>query len=216
MKRKVLVGFVTLVLALAMTVTPAFAAPVVVYDNAGTVTWGQNGGVVGDLYVKLEEAADFDLTQLDSIATIEITLDTDTYFKPQYCINTESNNWEGKEVEHAEGGHFVDVLDVTGKYSTVNTYNNIVIQSGWKNEGNATVTAIAFKDADGNVLYSVGDLDVAEEEVVEEEVVEEEVEEVVEEEVVEEVPQTGIVSLALVYGLGALATGAVVLKKRNK
>lgn len=30
------------------------------------------------------------------------------------------------------------------------------------------------------------------------------------------VPQTGVVSMALIYGLGALATGAVVLKKRTK
>lgn len=31
-----------------------------------------------------------------------------------------------------------------------------------------------------------------------------------------EVPKTGVVSLGLIYGLGALATGAVVLKKRSK
>lgn len=224
MKKKFLAGFVTLILVLAMSASTAFAAPVVVYDTAGTVNWGQNGGVEGDLYVKLEEAADFDMALVDDIATIQVVLDTETYFKPQYCINTESNNWEGTEVEHAEGGHFVDELDVTGKYTSVNTYNNFVIQSGWKNEGNAQVTAIAFLDADGNVLYSVGDYAAAEEveeeveeEVAEEEVVEEEVvEEAAEEEAVQEAPKTGVVSLALVFGAGALVTGFAAFKKRDK
>lgn len=224
MKKKVLAGFAALVLVLVMVTSMAYAAPVVVYDNAGTVNWGQNGGVDGDLYIKLEEAADFDMALVDDIATIEVVVDSDTYFKPQYCVNTQSNNWDQKEVEHAEGGHFVDVLDVAGKYSSANTYNNFVIQSGWKNEGSAQITAIAFLDADGNVLYSVGDYDVAEEEV-EEEVAEEEV---AEEEVAEEVaddaaeeavtdsPKTGVASLALVFGAGALITGFAAFKKRDK
>lgn len=220
MKKRVLAGLAALVLGLIMFASTAFAAPVVVYDEAGTVNWGQNGGVEGDLFVRLEEAEDFDMSLVDDIATIVVVVDCDTYFKPQYCVNTQSNNWDAKEVEHAEGGHFHDVIDVAGKFSSANTYNNFAIQSGWKNEGHAQITAIAFLDADGNVLYSVGDYDEAEEDVADEDAEEAEEEavdeEAAEEETADESPKTGVASLALVFGAGALISGFAAFKKRDK
>lgn len=226
MKRKLLVGFATMVMALTMFATTALAAPLTEYDNAGTVTWGKNGGI-DELYIKLNEVADLDLTKLASITTVEVTMDTDTYFKPQFVLNSDSNSWEQKEVEFTDGGHLVYDHPVTaGTYKAENTYNNFVIQSGWKNEGKVVVTSVAFLDADKNVVYFTGDESavVEEDATVEEPTVEETTEdatvedaEVVEDTATEEaVPQTGVGSLALVYGLGALVSGAALLKKKQR
>jgi hypothetical protein len=270
LKGKALVSLVTMVAVMLMFTSTAFAA-VVEYANAGTTEWGKNGGGDKDsYYVKLNEVKDFDVAKIDSIVKVVVTIDTETYFKPQFVINTEAANWEAQEVEYANAGHYVYEKDVTGKYLTKNGYNNFCIQSGWKNEGKAVITSIEFKDASGNNVYAVGvdaapaetpaaddatvtdtaaetsddavveeegtvveeDTDAVEEdtEVVEEDTdaVEEDTDAVVAEDTAEvtedtdataaeetSIPKTGVVGFALVYGLGALATGSVAFKKKR-
>jgi hypothetical protein len=239
MKKKVLVGLVTVVLMLSMMVSPVFAA-ILTYDTAATTTWGVNGGAgIDDYKIKLQDEG-IAAEDAAKVTTISVTFDVQTdSFKPQIIANSEKGGWNQLAIELTTPGVNTYDWDITGKFTADSGWNEFWIQSGWKNEGAVSLLSVEFKDADGNVIYSVGTeeegtvdvgsddtdvVDTSDDAAVEDTAVEDTAaEDTAVEETADtadtaeaELPDTGVIGLGLLYGVGTLATGALALKKRNK
>lgn len=223
MKKKIFVSLVTAVFLLCLMVTPAYAY-ILEYDSAATVTWGENGGEgIDQFIIKLQEegvTADVAAT----ITTVSLTFDQQTdLFKPQLILNSEKAGWNQYEVELTTQGVYTYDLDATGKFTADSNWNELWIQSGWKNEGAVTLVSVVFKDAEGNSVYEMGTEDTEATETVDDTAADDtaavdDASTTAEEDAATttDVPKTGVIGLGLVYGLGALVTGSALLKRKEK
>lgn len=219
MKKKIFVSLVTAVFLLCLMVTPAYAY-VLEYDSAATVTWGKNGGEgIDEFIIKLQDegvSADVAAT----ITTVSLTFDQQTdLFKPQLILNSEKAGWNQYEVELTTQGVYTYDLDATGKFTADSNWNELWIQSGWKNEGAVILVSIVFKDAEGNSVYEVGTEDTDASATVDDTTAAADDTSATAAEdaaATTDVPKTGVVGLGLVYGLGALVTGTALLKRKEK
>ncbi|MHB8128166.1 MAG: hypothetical protein ACYDEX_04135 [Mobilitalea sp.] len=191
---------------------------------------GMNGPVYADLQAIATQTASVDVLLTGNFTgTAHLNLVGDFSFTPT------GDGYDNKT--YAAKPITVDgFLVYSGAYGEITADARFAFLLRDKSEGAAALEAYIFRDADGEIVGGqdgAGFLTAAKatslfnsitgvEEEVAEEVAEEEVAEVVEEEAApaEEaaVPQTGVVSVALLFGLGAAAfgTGSVVLKKKER
>ncbi len=120
---------------------------------------------------------------------------------PEGIIWYQGGSWEINDAENSEGTTtftetFVDTMGFT-KDATASGY----LFMNWSgNLNDFYLDNVKFLDVDGNPL----------------EVATAAVEAVADEAAPTDVPKTGVVGLGIVYGLGVLATGAVVLKRKER
>lgn len=217
-KRKLVTGLITMVLALVLFAAPATAA-LVEYDNAESPAWGSNGGGEKDTYeIDLNNLVD-DMDLITSIASAEVVFDNQSeIFKPQLICNTETGGWKQEDHEITELGETTLTIDLSD-FSADDGWNQLFIKSGWKNEGDVSLVSVVFKNADGEVVYTLGDGETA----VPAEITEdgEDAQANSEKEAApapEALPKTGIASMGLIYGLGAitLGGGSILLKGKKE
>lgn len=212
MKRKIFSGLLVMVLAFTLTAGTAFAA-VIDYDSAETVTWGVNGGAGVDEYIIKLQETDVAPEVAATITVVDVTYEIEAdLFQPQLVINSEKGGWNQFDIEIVEQGTVTYSQPTNNKLTADSAWNELWIKSGWKSEGAVSLVSVEFKDASGTVIYSLGGSAPAAEATAE----------ATAETTADatpsstSVPKTGAMDFTLLYGLGAVVSGAVVLKRKKK
>lgn len=205
LRNKVLAGFAATVLALSMMVGTALAADKLpaVYDEAagGTVVDGQTSS--NDVWVKIIGGGSLlygDEEIAHATRTVDVTVTGNCTYDVEFIYNFDGG-WMTKDMVPAYGipGDTVDgtkvyTFEMDGRGST---WCEAVLNLKNKTEGPLEVTKMEFKDEGGNIILTIPSA---------------------EEAPAEDAPKTGVVSAALLLGVGAVASaiGSVVLKKKEK
>ncbi|MBH1941263.1 hypothetical protein I5677_10195 [Mobilitalea sibirica] len=197
LRNKLMAGFAATVLALSMMVGSAMASTDVLpfeYPNEANAATNNDVWVVlfgGTAATPLTD----DEAVRDAVKTVDIVITGNASFDAELIAN-----FAGGWVPTTMAGQTVDgELVLSLPYVVKGSgYAEVIVNLKNKTEGPLAVARMDFKDADGKVLVTHGGAAEAAAE--------------------ESVPKTGVVSTALLLGLGAVAfgTGAVALKKKER
>jgi hypothetical protein len=230
LRSKILAGFAATVLALTMMVGTAFAATsLYVYGNeAGAKEdskdlvicellsgGGNQDGFNGPVYDELQ-ALYADIASVDCLltgnftGTAHLNLVGDLEFTPNGS-GYDNQTYANKDI--TVDGYLV----YSGDFGPITSDARFAFLLRNKSEGAAVLEGYVFRNADGDIIAGMdgsGYLDAAAAQALYEAVTSG----VAEEAPVTEAPKTGVVSAALLLGVGAVASalGTVVLKKKER
>ncbi len=205
LRNKLFTGFAATVLALSMMVGTALAAEKLPakYEEAagGTVVDGQTSS--NDVWVKIIGGGSLlygDADIAHATRSVDITVTGNCSYDVEFIYNSDAA-WLTKD-QNPEYGLAGESVDGTKVYTFKmdgrgTTWCEAVLNLKNKTEGPLEVTKMEFKDEAGNIILTIPSA---------------------EEAAADDAPKTGVVSAALLLGVGAVASaiGTVVLKKKEK
>jgi hypothetical protein len=149
----------------------------------------------GGFAISTEEVA-------QQVRSVDITITGKASFDAELIYNSDIQGWKpSKLAGQSVDGELVLTADMDGSFTS---YCEIVVNLQNKTEGPLAVTKLDFKDEGGNVLVTWPE---AATEEAAEAAPAEEAPAATTEAAAADVPKTGVVSSALIFGLGALACG---------
>lgn len=200
--RKVLVGFIAMVVVLSTMVGTAFAK-----DPSNKLPFSFPDDNY-DCWVKLIGGGEF-ISNADvatKVRSVDITFEGNATFDLQLVYNSNDGGWAPKDYPgQTLDGKLVVNFPMDGTLGS--QWCEVVVFVNNQN-GDVKVTQMDFKDEAGNILLTHGQASADDAAPAEEAA----------NEAPAATPKTGVIGLGAVYGLGAvlLASGAVALRRKQK